>query len=124
YVWSISSGLLPAGLGFEAGTGLLSGTPAVVGSSSFTAQVRDSRGAIITRQFTITIAGNIVITTATLANPVLGTAYTVTLSADGGAPPYNWAIASGSLPNGLSLDAATGRLDGNPSGAGQFSFVV
>ncbi|HWF73627.1 MAG TPA: Ig domain-containing protein, partial [Solirubrobacteraceae bacterium] len=44
YGWSISAGLLPAGLRLNASTGLISGTPsaAVSGASRFTAAVSDS----------------------------------------------------------------------------------
>lgn len=42
YTWSIVSGALPAGLGLNAGSGLISGTPTTPGVSSFTAQVQDA----------------------------------------------------------------------------------
>jgi hypothetical protein len=41
YTWSISTGALPAGLSLSS-SGLISGTPTVSGSFSFTAQVVDS----------------------------------------------------------------------------------
>jgi hypothetical protein len=41
YKWSITSGTLPVGLAFTS-AGLISGTPAASGTSSFTAQVTDS----------------------------------------------------------------------------------
>ncbi len=41
YIWSISSGSLPAGLTLSAG-GTISGTPTATGSSSFTVKVTDS----------------------------------------------------------------------------------
>jgi len=41
-------------------------------------------------------------------------AYSNTLSVTGGTPPYRWTITSGSLPNGLSLNASTGVISGTP----------
>ncbi|HWV45561.1 MAG TPA: putative Ig domain-containing protein, partial [Nitrospira sp.] len=40
--WSISSGILPAGLSLNAASGGISGTPTTAGTSTFTVQVQDS----------------------------------------------------------------------------------
>ena len=48
------------------------------------------------------------ITTASLAGGTVGVAYSATLTASGGTAPYTWSIASGSLPDGLTLNLATG----------------
>lgn len=39
-----------------------------------------------------------------------------------GPSPYVWSITSGYLPDGVSLDATTGRLSGVPTTAGTFNF--
>ncbi len=67
---------------------------------------------------------DLVITTASLADGTTGVAYSKTLAAVGGVSPYNWAVASGSLPTGLSLNAFTGVVSGTPSAAGTFLFTV
>ena len=69
-------------------------------------------------------AGPLNITTASLSGGTLGVAYSATLAASGGTPPYMWSIASGSLPGGLSLTTATGAITGTPTAAGTFSFTV
>ena len=53
----------------------------------------------------------------------VNTAYTTTLSATGGTPPYSWSLASGSLPTGLAL-SSSGVISGTPSASGTYSFSV
>ena len=64
------------------------------------------------------------ITTASLPAATDGTAYSATLAAAGGTPPYTWSIAGGALPSWASLAASTGVISGTPSGAGTASFTV
>src|SRR5579875_236371 len=64
------------------------------------------------------------ITTTSLADATVGTAYSATLSATGGTNSgYTWEIASGSLPAGLTL-AGSGTIRGTPTTAGTSSFTV
>jgi 6-phosphogluconolactonase (cycloisomerase 2 family) len=46
------------------------------------------------------------------------------LTAGGGNAPYTWTVSSGSLPAGLTLNAATGAITGTPTTAGTSSFTV
>lgn len=48
----------------------------------------------------------------------------VTFTGTGGAPPYTFAVTSGSLPGGLSLNGATGAVSGTPTTSGTFPFTV
>jgi len=62
------------------------------------------------------------ITTTTLPNGTVGTAYSQTLTATGDAP-ITWSVASGALPGGLSLSSA-GVISGTPTTANTFSFTL
>jgi hypothetical protein len=66
----------------------------------------------------------ITITTATLTEGTVKTAYNATLAATGGSGTYTWSLSSGSsLPAGLAL-SATGVISGTPTTAGLNSFSV
>jgi hypothetical protein len=53
----------------------------------------------------------------------VNTAYTFTLMAAGGTPPYQWTLTMGALPAGLSL-SATGEISGTPTAPGMSTFTV
>jgi large repetitive protein len=61
-------------------------------------------------------------TSSPLPNGTVGTAYSQTLVATGGTPPYSWSISAGSLPAGLSLNPSSGVISGAPTSAGNFNF--
>jgi hypothetical protein len=63
------------------------------------------------------------LTPTTLPAALAGAAYSQSLTATGGAPPYNFAVTAGGLPNGLSL-SGSGSLNGTPSGATTNTFTV
>jgi len=60
---------------------------------------------------------------APLPAAVINVPYSVTLTATGGVPPYTWAMASGTLPPGLSISTA-GVISGTPTALGTTSFKV
>jgi hypothetical protein len=54
----------------------------------------------------------------------VGAPYSAQLSATGGTDSYTWSLASGSLPDGLTLNQSTGAISGTPTSAGSSSFAV
>jgi TonB family protein len=56
----------------------------------------------------------------------VGRPYHQVLPADGpvASGAQTWSVVSGNLPSGLGLDAKTGRVTGEPSAAGDFTFGV
>ena len=74
--------------------------------------------------FTTLAATGITILTTSLPNGALSTAYTATLQAAGGTPPYTWSITTGVLPPGLSLAPSTGIISGTPTAGGAYPFTV
>ena len=63
------------------------------------------------------------ITTTTLPNGTVGTAYNQTLIADGTAP-VTWKVTGGDLPDGLSLNESTGEISGTPTAETTSTFTV
>jgi hypothetical protein len=127
YIWSISSGALPAGLSLTASSGAISGTPTATGASTFTVMVTDAAGLTASSQLSITInaPGAISITTQSLPAGTMGVAYPAAqLAAAGGTTPYTWSIASGTLPAGLSLSSSSGAISGTPTASGSSTFTV
>lgn len=58
-----------------------------------------------------------------LASAMLNIPFTTMLNASGGTPPYSWDIASGTFPDGLVFNGATGAVSGTPTTLGIFSFI-
>jgi len=59
-----------------------------------------------------------------LADGFVGIAYSVTISTVGGVSPYTYAIVSGALPSGTSLNTSTGVISGVPTSAATYTFTV
>jgi hypothetical protein len=79
----------------------------------------------ITTAYPVTGGSGLSISTSSLPNGTVGTAYSQSLVATGGSQPYSWSLVAGlgPLPTGLSLSTA-GAITGTPSVAGTFNFTV
>lgn len=119
YVWSLTSGTLPAGLKLNAATNSITGTPtATATNTALTFQVQDSGNPMQTKSVNLTLtvtAATMAISTNSLPNGQVGAAYSTTLAATGGTTPYQWSLTVGTLPGGLTLNASTGAITGKPT---------
>lgn len=70
-----------------------------------------------------TLQAPLAVSTTSLADGTVGSAYSLSLNATGGTAPYTWAVSTGALPAGLNLSAA-GVISGTPTAAGTASFTV
>jgi len=123
--------------GTATATSACGGVVAITYSDSW---ARDTHGNnVITRTWTATdTCGNSSSCTQTITVPVcaltlacpsvttgqVGTMFSAALVAAGGTPPYTYAITSGSLPPGLTLNGSTGLISGTPTAPGTYSYTA
>lgn len=128
FTWSISGGTLPPGLSLSPSSGAITGTPTTLGKTSFAVHVADAGppaqfagGTLILR-----VVKPLAVDTSSLEGATVGGAYTQSLKAVGGTPPYKWTLTpgTGALPSGLRLNATTGVITGTPTSAGITNFTV
>jgi len=129
YVYA-QTGSLPTGVTFNAGTGVLSGTPAQAGTFNFTISVLNdgSTGTGIpfttSRTYTLTIgAPTLGISPSSLTQPQVGISFSQQLSTSGGTAPYTYTVTAGATPGGLNVTSG-GLISGTPTTAGAYSFSV
>lgn len=124
YTYAITSGALPAGLTLTS-SGVLSGTPTAGGTFNITITATDANSFTASRAYSLTIgAPTVTVNPAAAPAAQVTTAYSQTFSATGGTAPYTYAVSTGSLPAGLSLNASTGVLSGTPTTLGSSTFTV
>jgi hypothetical protein len=120
YSWTVTG--LPDGV---TATGpVISGTPKTVGTFTVTVTVKDSAPGSTpqTKTFSVNVvAAPLIITTATLPNGTVGTAYSASVGASGGTTPLTFSATG--LPDGLSISAA-GAITGTPTTPGAATIVV
>jgi Putative Ig domain len=113
-LWKVSAGTISNDGLFIAPT-VASNTTVVVSAASVEDLNKTASATLM-----IEPSGSLRITTTALPAGVVDTPYDSTFSASGGTPPYRWSV-QGSLPQGLSLTAASGSVAGIPTITGSFS---
>ncbi|TXL62156.1 beta strand repeat-containing protein [Aeromicrobium terrae] len=114
-----ASGTLPSGVTFHDngnGTAQLSGTPGASAEGHYAITIKASNGvdpdSII--HLDLEIAPELGISSTSLPNGAYHTAYSATINAVGGFPPYTFTLVGGSLPAGLTLHS-DGTITGTPT---------
>lgn len=133
YSFSVSNGSLPAGLTISS-TGVLSGMPSTAGDFTFSLMAKDSStgGTApyvgVSSSYTVKInplvSSPLSILTNSLLDGTVNSSYTQVVVAFGGQPPYSFSMLSGSLPAGLLMSTADGKISGTPTVAGTSPFQV
>jgi len=125
--YTLQSGTLPAGLSLNSSTGVISGTPSsgTTASFTFTVRVTDLGGNFADRTFTLANFAPVWVTTGALPayGPSAAYSYQLVITEDDSA---TFALASGSLPSGLSL-SSSGLISGvayNGTVSGNSTFTV
>jgi uncharacterized protein (TIGR03437 family) len=95
-----------------------------------TGNARSATLSIAGRTFTVNQSGAsgpaplTIVTGSNLPGGIATSAYSATLSASGGQPPYSWQVTAGSLPAGLALTSSSGAIGGAPAAAGTTTFTI
>ncbi|MFO1485862.1 MAG: GEVED domain-containing protein [Verrucomicrobiaceae bacterium] len=125
YTFAVAAGALPTWASLNPSTGLISGTPSNTASATFTVRTTDANGCQGTQDYTISPdCPAITVNPATLSNGVAGLAYSQTVSGSGGTAPYTFAVITGALPAGLSLNTSTGAITGTPADGTTATFTI
>ncbi len=122
YSYSLLTGSLPAGLTLNVSNGALTGTASVPGTFGFTIRAQSAKGCGGQQSYTLTVGCPTIVLSA-LVTPTLNSPYQQTVVASPGGGNYSYVLA-GSLPAGLSLNAATGVISGTPTAAGAYNFTI
>jgi hypothetical protein len=123
--FTVASGTLPAGITLNNTTGVLSGTPTQAGNFPITVTVTDSNGCTGTSATynLVIVCQTITVNNPANANGTVGSLFSETFTQTGGIGTTTFALASGTLPTGITL-APTGLLSGTPTQAGSFPITV
>lgn len=126
YEWSVVEGQLPEGLTLEP-DGVIRGESGATGVFEVRVQVKGSgsEAATATQPLSLTVKqGPRIKSAEKLAAAIVGREYSHPLGVEGGQRPYRWAVASGSIPPGMSLNAFSGFLAGRAQAAGTYRFSI
>ncbi|MCU0439645.1 MAG: putative Ig domain-containing protein [Raineya sp.] len=118
---------LPAGLTLNTSTGQITGTPTTTATSAtYTVTASQSSGVCtVTQNYTFAVnCPNITINPVSLPNASLLLPYNQTLTQNGLDGVVVWAVSSGTLPVGLTLNSSTGVISGTPTTTQTLNFTI
>ena len=127
YHWKLTAGTMPAGISLTNSSGAIAGISSQTGPFSFTVQVTDSSWPThltTTQTYNLIGTSTLEVTTALLPEVTAGSSYDTTVAVLGGITPYQWSIASGSLPPGVTLNSSTGVISGTTEQTGRYALTV
>ena len=111
----------PGGAGAQTGSGPPASGPA---SNSPGSGPSSSPSASPSQSSSSPAAVTLTLAPATLPAAQAGSPDNQQVTASGGTGPYQYAVTSGSLPTGLSLDAGSGTISGTPTTAGTYQVTI
>jgi uncharacterized repeat protein (TIGR02543 family) len=115
--YAFSASGLPAGFSLSS-SGLLSGTASAVAAPTLRITVTDHLAQSAGQDYPLSLVAQLTVATTSLPEGLVNAPYDQTLQAVGGKTPYVWTVMSGTLPSGLTLNTATGQLNGQPANLG------
>lgn len=120
--YTITAGTLPTGVTINSSTGTISGTPTSTSYSSIALTVRatDVDGNFDAATKTLPYA-DILTAVESTPNVASGAAYTGSVTPSGGHSPYTYAVQTGALPTGITLNASTGAISGSSTSVGSYA---
>lgn len=127
YDWAIVGGALPTGYLTSIdsnGDLVISGTTSEIGEFLFTVLLRDSSGKSVTKPFRLRVIALPLILDGNAPDGTIGVPYSFTYTVEGGRTPYTFTVDTGFLPDGLTLNAATGEISGTPTTGQTRSFAI
>ena len=120
--WSLVGGALPAGLALSK-DGTISGTTSAAGQFTLVVEVYDRNIRRTQKTLGLTVGSQLTASAPSARRGEVGIAFRATLGSTGGVAPKTWSVATGSLPPGLTLNAATGAIAGRPTTAGSYALT-
>ena len=123
FTYAVTTGSLPTGLTLTSG-GVLSGTPTVAGTYTFTITATNQWGCTASNSYTIVVAcPTISLSPGTLPPGNVGFAYNQTITVTGSTNTFTFS-STGTLPPGLTLNTTTGALTGTPTTPNTYTFTI
>ncbi len=122
--WALVAGALPVGVHLQSVTQTLLrlvGIPTTAGTYTFTLRANLASGSFMNKTYTLNVLGFTV--AQALPDATDGVPYAFLVTSAGGVGAVTYLLESGTLPTGLTLDAA-GNITGTPTETGDFSPTI